>query len=382
MNICLLSPTFLPKIGGAEIVVASLAKHLTSRGHNVIVITQQPRRGKGIAQDDILPYRVIRYRRPWSFTISLGMHDIYKSLKRGNDEFGFDIIHCHIVYPVGYVAMKFAKKHNIPVIITAHGSDIRPTSRYRKKRAIWRRIVNSLNEANYVTAISSHMQGILEEITNNPNKTLIPNGVDVEHLSQPIEYQGDWPIDEDIEFVLYIGGLKRIKGLDVLLQAIAMLKEECHRDRSLSNVKFVIAGKGPMKEELIRDVREKGLDGIVYFVGEVTGDFKRYLLQRARFVVLPSRSEAMPLVPLESFAVGKPVLATAVGGLVDIIEEGKTGKLIKPEDPRALCDAMIELLSSDNAKMAEMGHNARERAKNYDWANITKLYEQLYMQII
>ncbi len=373
MNICLLSPTFLPKIGGAEIVVASIAEHMTKLGHNVTVITQWPRTGKGIPNDTQFPYSVIRYKRPWSFTLPFGMHSIYSALANAHKKYNFDIIHCHLVYPVGYIATKFARRNNVPVIITAHGSDIRPTSRYRKKKSIWKRIVSSLENADYITAISSHMKSVLDEITNNPRRTLIPNGVDVEQFSQPVEYQSSWPIDPNTNFALYIGGLKRIKGLDILLHAITIIKERYPRD--FESMKFIIAGKGPLAGQLKQTAKQNKIESAVRFVGEVTGDFKRYLLQNAEFVILPSRSEAMPLVPLEAFASGTPVIASSVGGLVDIIEDEKTGRLIPPENPQALAQAIMESWQNENAQLKS---NVKQKAKSYDWKNIVKQYESLY----
>jgi len=374
MNICLLSPTFLPKIGGAEIVVASLAEHLTRLGHNVVVITQWPRKGKGRADDKSLSYTVIRYKRPWSFTLSLGMRSIHKALSEAHKKHHFDIIHCHLVYPVGYIGVKFAKKNNIPVIITAHGSDIRPTSRYRKKKIIWQRIVNSLRQADHLTAISSHMKMVLNDIANGDKLTFISNGIDIKKLTIPVKRQSDWPIEAEQDFILYIGSLKYIKGVDILLQAIGIIERQ-----SPGLIKLVIAGKGPMWNELERCVIENKLNNAVCFTGEVTGQLKNYLLQNARLVVIPSRSESMSLVALESLACGRPIIASAVGGLVDTIEDGKTGKLVPPEDPQALADAIIEMLNSD---CSEMQRNAIEKAKFYDWENITHQYIELYKRMV
>ncbi len=373
MNICLLSPTFLPKIGGAEIVVASLAEHLTQAGHNVAVVTQWPRRGKGVANDSAFAYPVIRYKRPWSFTLSLGMHSIWKALAEAHKKYRFDIIHCHLVYPVGYVGVKFGRKDNIPVIITAHGSDIRPTSRYRRKRIIWQRITNSLKNADHLTAISSQMKEILHSIADSKKVTCIPNGIDIEKLTKPVEYQPDWPIDAGQNFILYIGSLKHIKGIDILLQAVNVIYRQ-----GGGEMKLIVAGKGQMRDELEQFVIDNDMQDMVVWVGEVTGRFKRYLLQNARFVVIPSRSESFSLVALEALSCGRPIIASAVGGLVDTIEDGKTGKLVPPENSQALADAIVEMWNSDCSEIQE---NAKNKAKLYDWRNITSQYIELYEKL-
>lgn len=377
MNICLLTPTFLPKLGGVEIVVSSLASEYQKMGHSVCVVTQWPRRGKGVAEDHLLDYPVTRYVRPWSFNLALGMRRIYQALRRAHRREPFDLIHCHLVYPVGFMAVRFGRAHNIPVVITAHGSDIRPDSRYRRKPRIWGRIIYALQHAQLITAISSQMHRALVEIVDGKTTIdLIPNGVDAEGLTQPATHQQSWPIKPNENYVLYLGGLTQKKGLDVALRAVRIVKDISPPP---STFKLVVAGTGPEQASLAQYARDADLGSTVQFVGPVRGELKRFLLQNCQYVIMPSRTEGLPLVALEAFACGKPVLASNVGGLPELVHDGVTGKLVPPEDPHALAQAMIDLANADRQ---EMKPTIEAKAKEYAWANIARQYIAGYRSIV
>lgn len=375
MALCLFTPTFLPKIGGVEMVVSALAKQMCALGESPCVVTQWPRAGKGTPADHLLPYPVVRYRRPWSFSLPFGLSGLTRALERAYTASRFDVIHAHLIYPVGTVAVEFGRKHNIPVVLTPHGSDIRPTSRYRRNPLVWRRIVQSIRSADAVTAINGEMHRLLAEILGDDRKIIdIPNGVDIDELTQPTVRRDDWTLRTRGRYVLYLGGLNEKKGVDVLIRAIDRL----HRtDRNGFSV--VIAGDGPMRSTLQRVVSENDLATSVEFTGLVTGEMKRYLLQHCDYVVMPSRTEAMPLVALESYACGKPIVATRVGGLTELVQDGVTGRLVPPENPEALANAMFDLMGRPLETMADA---ARSRVQQYNWTVIAKGYQSVYRQLV
>jgi glycosyltransferase involved in cell wall biosynthesis len=228
MNICLLTPTFLPKLGGVEVIVSSLARQFVQSGHRVVVVTQWPRKGRGTPQDHTLPYPVVRYRRPISFFWSIGFRGIHKALDQAYKILPFDVIHCHLAYPTGPVSLDYGRLHHIPVVITTHGSDIRLDSRYRQRESIWRRICRALQNADAVTAISQEMKSLLDPIVSEVGKPIpiIPNAVDMTELSCPVSFDPSWPVKDKESFILYLGGLTHKKGVDVLLQALSHLSKQ------------------------------------------------------------------------------------------------------------------------------------------------------------
>jgi glycosyltransferase involved in cell wall biosynthesis len=153
--------------------------------------------------------------------------------------------------------------------------------------------------------------------------------------------------------VLMVARLTSEKGHRVLFDAVDALKDR-HPD-----TRYWIAGEGPLRDELEREVAMRGLERWIQFLG-----FRRdvpELLQQADMVVLPSFHEELPWAVLEAMAAGRPVIATPVGAVAGIIEDGKTGRLVQPGNSVALASTLDALLSCDRRLLAEMGRAARRR---------------------
>ncbi len=153
--------------------------------------------------------------------------------------------------------------------------------------------------------------------------------------------------------ILHVGRLERIKGQDVLVEAMRDVVQACEGAR------LVVVGDGSTRGALEAQARALGLDAQVRFVG-ATMNVKPYLA-RAGMFVLPSRSEGLSVALLEAMAAGLPIVATQVGGTGDALDHGSCGMLVPPDDPRALARAMVTLCT-DRAKAAELGRSARLRA--------------------
>jgi glycosyltransferase involved in cell wall biosynthesis len=168
--------------------------------------------------------------------------------------------------------------------------------------------------------------------------------------------------------VLFVGRLAREKGADVLLRAIA----------ALPGVDAVVVGDGEQRDALERLVLALGLSDRVRFDGWVEQWWTRYVPQ---VVVVPSRSEAMPLVVLEAMSAGLPVVATRVGGSPEAVADSVTGLLVGPEDPAALASAIGSLLG-DAARQRTMGTAGRAVvAERFDRARMIGAYQALYAEL-
>ena len=150
-----------------------------------------------------------------------------------------------------------------------------------------------------------------------------------------------------------VGRLIPIKGHDVLLRALALL-----RDR-LPEVTLELAGDGPLEPDLRASVTRLGLEDVVSFLGRVAPAAP--VFERAEVVVVPSFGEGFGMVALEAMERGRPVVASDVGGLREIVEDGRTGLLVPSGDAEALAAAIAEL-ARDPARAADMGAAGRERA--------------------
>jgi glycosyltransferase involved in cell wall biosynthesis len=152
-----------------------------------------------------------------------------------------------------------------------------------------------------------------------------------------------------------VARLDHVKGVDIALRALAVL-----RDRGFSGVRLVVVGDGPEAGRL-RDIAvELGVDGLVEFAG-FRHDVERYIAG-SDIVLVPSRYEPFGMVAAEAAAAGKPVVASRVGGLREIVVDGETGLLFNPDDHNDLAEKIIALIE-DNRKAAEMGLKGRARAE-------------------
>jgi glycogen(starch) synthase len=174
-----------------------------------------------------------------------------------------------------------------------------------------------------------------------------------------------------------VGLLIHAKGFDVAVSAFASLA------RRFPRLRLVIAGDGPARRDLETQAVELGVSRLIDFVGWVSPERIPALMDRATLVVMPSRwEEAFGLVALEAALMARPVVATRVGGLPEVVAHGQTGLLVEKEDPPAMADAIACLLD-DPESAANMGKAARLRAQDmFSLKRHVDAYDALYRQLI
>jgi teichuronic acid biosynthesis glycosyltransferase TuaC len=372
MKICLYTETALPKVGGQELVVDNLAREYLAQGHDVVVMGQFPRSPQR-GFDRRLPYPVVRHPRfisTWR-GIALYRHFI-RALHR---KFPFDVLHCHSVHPCGYLGALCKDRLEAALVITSHGGDIRDGNVRLAKPGLRERAIMTLQQADAVVSIGPFTTSSLKRLCPTAPLVEIPNGVALEQLSVPVvRPQGLDPRIEAGAYVLFLGRLHPRKGADLLIDAWARLA-------TTGDEVLVVAGTGDQHASLAAQTRRLGLQDRVCFVGQVQGTTKTWLLQNAVGVCLPSRGwEASPLVVLESYAAGKPLIGTRIAGLEDLVQPGKTGWLVPPDSSDRLATALRELLA-DRARSCQMGLHARQAAAAYSWQSIAARHLQLYHRV-
>jgi glycosyltransferase involved in cell wall biosynthesis len=187
------------------------------------------------------------------------------------------------------------------------------------------------------------------------NVGVLPNvtgGLAADVAAAPAELPSDLPPG----FLLFVGRLRIRKGVEVLLAALDLLRQQDGAAPML-----VIAGDGEHRVALEATAARLGLDGTsVRFLGRADAARVRALLAAARALVVPSTYEGMPLVVLEAMAAGLPVVASRVSGIPEVVLDGETGWLVPPEDPQALAMALHELLA-DAGEGRRRGAAGRQR---------------------
>jgi glycosyltransferase involved in cell wall biosynthesis len=219
-------------------------------------------------------------------------------------------------------------------------------------------LVRSLNvcaEAYLHAALGTYRR--LVEVFVAPSRSLrermIAHGVEpskIVHVPHAISLAGYEPAYDSGAYAAYIGRLAVGKGADVVLRAAARARD----------VRFVIAGTGPLREELEAQAAHLGLDNVV-FLGYVTGGELRSAFSGALCVIVPSEClENSPITVFESFAYGKPVVGASIGGIPELVVHGETGLLFEPGDDAELADRIREL-AADRRRAGEMGRAARAK---------------------
>ena len=291
-----------------------------------------------------------------------GIIKLISLIKRGE----YSIVHVHL-FPAnlfGSLASLFLPK-NIKFIFSEHNI-------YNRRRSFKLfKILDTFIYSRYykIICVSKQVQvALIEWLPNLQRKSVvISNAVPVPDLS-------NWSPVKKYD-VLFVGRLTKAKGVDILIKAINILKEKYRKE-----IKAVIVGKGDLEEELKELVKELGIEKEVEFLG-VRKDIEK-LMKSTKLFVLSSRWEGLPLTILEAMSSGAGIIATKVGGIPEIIQNGKEGILISPEDSETLAGAIAELLK-DRELRVKLGINAYKKVKEkYSIEVYSKNILELYKSLI
>jgi glycosyltransferase involved in cell wall biosynthesis len=231
--------------------------------------------------------------------------------------FQVDVIDSHYFYPDGVVASWVGKKMNIPVMITARGSDINVIS---ENKIAGRRIKKALNTVAASAAVSQALAiEMIKLAPNAPEPIVLRNGVDLDFFN-PEAPKPKLPchLSDDESLLLSVGNLIELKGHHLVIEALLQLPK----------IKLIIIGEGNQRQELEQLVNQLNLKDRVFFTGNIQQHELPGYYACADLLVLASSREGMPNVLLEALACGTPVVATNVGGSVEIITEPNAGELI------------------------------------------------------
>lgn len=271
--------------------------------------------------------------------------------------FAPDVVLSYWLYPDAYGAMLAARKADVPLVAGARGSDL------RVRDAISRRLTQPVvQSAQRLVVVSEDLGRVAtQEYGAQADRVrVIPNGCDASifHTGDRNAARDALGLQQDAEVVVYVGRLVAEKGLLELLDACRSVSA------TLSNLQLVLVGEGPLQDELSRRIAADASLRVRLAGAQSPADVARWMTA-SNLVTLPSYSEGHPNVLVEALACGRPVVATAVGGIPEVVD-ASSGVLVPVRDVPALADALVQVLdrSWDEAALA--------RKFSRDWRQVAE----------
>lgn len=375
-----LIPTFWPRQGGAQMVLAAIARGLRPRIDNVVLTRGYDGCPRIESYDDL---RVFRYANPaperWK-DYATGAHyvpfpakacvaalDVAGSLmqlKRLARE--ADLLHVHFPLPLGIGVLALRGLKHVPVVVTVHGNaDI-----YELPRALMPVTRAVLERADAIVSVSRDLATHLLERLGVGRITVVPNGVDTQ-LFRPVRRARS-----DTVTLLSISRLVPRKNITVLIAAVhALAKEE-----NLP-VRLLVAGTGPEARQIARLAERSA--GTVQFLGPVDEQRKRELLAEADAFVQLSVREGLSIATLEALASGLPCVVSDLPGVREPVVSGETGFLVAdPENDREVARTLRRLIHA-REHLEQMGEAARRTAEaQYSLTAMAEGYWDVYRAVL
>lgn len=381
----------------------SISRHVAARGHEVHVLLPANREWSRPATEGGVHFHPYRYSplrswTPWGYSESLeaGVKIrrplyalaplVFLSALRASKSLlsreRFDLVHAHWVVPNGPIGALIARRHKLPLVISLHGSDI---SVAQRSGWIGRLTRSSFARAAAVTAPSEDLLERARGLGAKGHLEVIPYGADVSAFAADpaaaARIREQLGLSANHTVVCAIGRFVHWKGFDYLIEAFAKASF------ALPQMRLVFVGDGDLREDLEARTRSLGVSQTVTFAGMASRNEMPGYLAAADIVVVPSIHydgyvDGLPNVALEAMAAGKPLVATRVGGLPQLVQSGENGLLVDERDSDALADA-IATLARDPDLRSRLGENGRTLIRDsMNWDVVAERFESVYERVV
>lgn len=364
----MLNHEFPPVGGGASPITFELSKQLVKMGHSVDVVTMHYRdlpRFETVDGVNIYRTPAIRKRPDICYTHELATYlpgALIKTVRLARRE-KYDIIHCHFIIPGGPLAWLASKFARTPFIITCHGSDVPGYNPDRFKvmhKALlpsWRFLVR---RTQLLTSPSESLKQLILKSCKDARITVIPNGIYTERFAKG-------PKEKSI---LMCSRILPRKGFQYVIEAVKDMKLDWQ---------VHVVGEGPYLPDLKK--LAEGSKTPIQFWGWLDNNDTRFydLFSKSAIFVFPSEAENFPSVLLEALASGMAIITSTAGGCPEVV--GKAGLLVEPGDTEGIRKMLTKLIDSDQLRQ-QLGKQALEQARQFNWENIAQKYLNCYSQIL
>ena len=317
--------------------ISAIARFCTSVTLKV-VFNDECKRDKTIEKrenETIITYFIQR-RKSFAGKVFAKLYRDYlyeKAIKEIQQEFGIPkLIHLHVAYPRGNFAKRLSQRWKIPMILTEHWTIYQPQNRDKLTRKLHKKIATVYSSVSAYTAVSKNLQLCIANLFSGITSTVIPNVVDTEKF-YPVQTTNQKKV------IVHISTLdKDAKNFPGILHAV----NELSKKRDDFTLKVIHENRS---EEAEQYVQENNLSKFVSFLGSKTEDEVAKELQQSDFLLLFSNYENLPCVIVESFASGKPVVVTPVGGIAEIVDETR-GIFVTPSNELELVQKLNYMLDN------------------------------------
>ncbi len=362
-----------PSIGGSGIVATELGKSLSRRGHQIHFISYDvPRKLEGADEAfhfhhvDAPLYPLFRFP-PYTLALASKIYEVCL-------ENTLDVLHVHYAVPHSTSAflakeMLCSRGHRkMKVITTLHGTDTELVGQMPSYKPV---VEFSIDSSNAVTAVSQHLkQSTLDQFTIHRPIQVIHNPIDTELFSPPAEPKDFQSTPKN---VIHVSNFRPVKRITDAIQVFDLIS-------AAVPAKLTFIGEGPDRSAADMQVCRLGLKEHVEFLGPRTNVSE--IMKHADLLISTSESESFGLTIAEAMACEVPVVATEVGGVPEVVEDGVSGLLAPVGDVQMLAEEAIRILTQPDLHRS-LGQAGRKRIRDrFSMEAITTQYEQLYEQTL
>jgi L-malate glycosyltransferase len=363
-----------PVYGGSGVVATELGIELAARGHEVHFITY--------AQPFRLPYFVERIfyhevevpnyplfeHPPYNLALSVAIQNVA-------EKHGLDLLHAHYAVPhatSAWIAKELVARDDFRIVTTLHGTDITLVGQDPSFRSLTR---FSIARSDGLTAVSEYLRdethrhfGIAPE-----DIEVIPNFVDLARYSRDAYpcHRGKLTLPGE-KIVIHISNFRAVKRVDDVVRIFARVARELP-------ARLLLVGDGPERVKVQEIAESEGVSDRILFLGKQNSVAE--LLACSDLLLLPSENESFGLVALEAMACGVPVVASRIGGIPEVVQDGESGYLAPVGDVDAMAEAAIRLLANPE-QWKRFSAAARAGAERFSADRVVSCYESFYAEVL
>jgi glycosyltransferase involved in cell wall biosynthesis len=372
MRILTLNHEYPPLGGGGGKACQDVAKELSSRGHELVILTSHfgdlPKT-ESFPNLKVVRIPVARRNEFQAGLFTMGLYILEATIcgLRLIRSWKPALIHVHFAVPAGVTAFLLHRLTGTPYLLTTHLGDIpggspQKTDKWFRwifpfTRPVWRNATKITTVSAFTASLAKDQYGVTPEV--------IPNGIPVRKLL-PINLQ-DPPV------IFFAGRFVPQKNLGVFLDVLESIRD--------LHWKCIMLGDGPLRQKITARIAESGLDNRFHIAGWVTPEQVKNEMDQSDILFMPSLIEGLPVVGVQALEAGLAIVASSVGGFTDLVEQNRNGALHSPTDLAGMKQSLTKLLSDKSALLAAR-IASREIITKFDIRRITSKYESLMIEVI